>query len=69
LLRACRHVRESLSDGLDEPLTGFAKLRLRLHLVYCPACRRVARSLERTVELLGQLKDDEGVNDPSADGP
>jgi anti-sigma factor RsiW len=36
-------------------LSGFDRLRYRLHMAVCPPCRAYARGLEQTVEALGEL--------------
>jgi predicted anti-sigma-YlaC factor YlaD len=56
---SCNHARGSFSDHLDGvPVTGFKGLTLRLHLAFCPRCRRFYRSLQATVQALQGLRDE-----------
>lgn len=45
LLDNCRNVSRMLSDGLDRELPLAARVRLRLHLLICAGCTRLARQL------------------------
>jgi predicted anti-sigma-YlaC factor YlaD len=48
-------VRERLSDYLDDALGRRDRRRIQAHLKGCPSCHAFARTLSRTVALLGQL--------------
>ncbi len=57
-LDPCRTVRPHFSDHLDgEPLPLVKGLLVRFHLLVCPPCKRVHRSLVATREALGALRD------------
>lgn len=56
--RLCRGVRPHFSDHLDGvALAPHVALGVRLHLTFCPMCRRTYRSLEATRLALGALRD------------
>lgn len=60
---ACRLARPHFSDHLDgEPLSAGAAFAVRMHLTFCPMCRRTYASLRATREALRALAD----GDPSA---
>ena len=48
-------VREHLSEYLDGGLSEGEHERIRDHLEGCPACRAFGTTLERVIELAGQL--------------
>ena len=55
MLPTCREVAEQLSEEIDQPITGFKKFKLKLHLLMCVHCRRYKEQLElssKTVDLL-----------------
>jgi len=56
---SCNQVQRLLSDALDGELPPLTRLRLRLHLALCRPCAAVRDSLERTVNCLNALRDDE----------
>ena len=56
MVGSCEETRELLSAHVDDELTGFRRLRVRLHLAGCDACSAVARSLRQTVEHLHELQ-------------
>jgi predicted anti-sigma-YlaC factor YlaD len=57
-LDPCRAVRPHFSDHLDgQQLPFFLGLFVRFHLLVCPPCRRVRRSLDATREALQALRD------------
>ena len=43
---SCRKATELLSASLDRPLTRMERVRLRVHLVICTACRRYRRQIQ-----------------------
>jgi anti-sigma factor RsiW len=61
LLERRRYMREHrwthahLSDYLDDDLTTRERQRVEDHVGICPHCRRVLRTLRRTLESLTQL--------------
>jgi anti-sigma factor RsiW len=61
LLQRRRYMREHnwthahLSDYLDQDLTDAERERVEDHLSMCPHCRRVLRTLRRTLESLMSL--------------
>ena len=58
--RLCRGVRPHFSDVLDgEPLPPLATFAVKMHLTFCPMCRRTFRSLEATREAVRALRDAE----------
>lgn len=55
MLPTCREVAEQLSEEIDQPLTGFKKFKLKIHLLMCVHCRRYSQQLNlsrKTVDLL-----------------
>jgi predicted anti-sigma-YlaC factor YlaD len=56
--RLCRGVRPHFSDHLDgQRLPVHLAVAVRLHLAFCPMCRRTWRSLEATRAALVALRD------------
>ena len=54
----CGHARAHFSCQLDgQPLPFFTRLMVRFHLLICPPCRRVNRSLQATQAALHALRD------------
>ncbi len=54
----CEHVRDAFSDRLDGvSVGGWKGLWVRLHLAFCPRCKRFYRTLEATTDALHALKD------------
>jgi hypothetical protein len=54
----CRGPRTGFSDHLDgEKLPFWESFKVRLHLLVCPPCRRVRRSLDATRGALSALRD------------
>lgn len=45
LIPSCREVSELLSQGQDRPLSAMERLRVRVHLPLCEACRNFSRQL------------------------
>lgn len=39
----CKQATELVSQGLDRKLTGWERLKLKLHLAICDACSRFVR--------------------------
>ena len=64
----CRHVRARLSDLRDGEIGGVYGAYLRFHSTVCPPCRRVRRSLERTMSLLSSLRDEPVLDDSASAG-
>jgi predicted anti-sigma-YlaC factor YlaD len=68
----CSLARRHFSDHLDgQPLPLLTSLHVRCHLLICPPCRRVRRSLEATRAALLALKDADVAADdePPYDSP
>lgn len=56
--RLCRGVRPYFSDHLDgQRLPVHVAVGVRLHLAFCPMCRRTWRSLEATRTALAALRE------------
>lgn len=51
----CAETRDRLSAHLEDELRGRERKRVLRHLVRCPHCRQMLRSLARTVEGLRSL--------------
>ncbi|TQV89155.1 hypothetical protein [Aliikangiella coralliicola] len=59
MLPSCKQVAEQLSENIDQPVTGFRWLKLKLHLLMCAYCRRYGSQIEissKTINLMGQEK-------------
>lgn len=54
---SCDQTRDQLSGYLEGELRGLRRLRVRMHLAGCSACRAALRSLRKTVERLAELGD------------
>lgn len=55
MLPSCKQVTEMLSENLDQPISGYRRFKLKLHLMMCRYCRRYGDQLSlasRTFELL-----------------
>lgn len=55
---SCDQVARELSDALDGEVSLWRQLQIRMHLAMCQVCREVASSLERTVDVLHDLRDE-----------
>lgn len=44
----CRDIAHQASDYLDQQLTGWQRVRFRIHLLYCYYCRRFVNHLRIT---------------------
>ena len=56
--RLCRGVRPHFSAHLDAvPLPLHVATAVRLHLTFCPMCRRTYHSLQQTRSALADLRD------------
>jgi predicted anti-sigma-YlaC factor YlaD len=53
----CREVRAQMSDYLDGDLDRHAAAGVEHHARWCPNCRRMLRTLRRTIAGLGSLRD------------
>jgi len=42
----CKTVSRKVSAAMDEPITLADRLRVRMHLLMCPACRRFEQQME-----------------------
>jgi len=67
----CREASQLQSDGLDRELTLMERIRLRMHLLICGACRNYAENLELLNNLFHglrkQTEEDESITLPSSD--
>lgn len=54
----CKRVREQMSDYADGQLSAPRRAFVRMHLAMCEECERLYRSLQTTVSLLAELKDE-----------
>ena len=54
---SCDQVARELSDAIDGETPLWTRMQMRLHLAMCRTCRRVAGSLEHTVDVLHSLRD------------
>jgi anti-sigma factor RsiW len=62
---SCGEVARHMSDYVEGDLSGFKHRRFARHLARCERCQAVLRSLRRTLESLGRLRDVELAPDPS----
>lgn len=53
----CKGVREQMSEYGDGQLNPARRAFIRMHLAMCKECERLYRSLQTTVSLLAELKD------------
>jgi hypothetical protein len=66
---ACKHVRAHMSDALDGEVRGLYGAYVWFHSRVCIPCRRVRRSLKRTVSLLHELRDESAPGDDPSRPP
>ncbi len=64
----CEHAERLLSDATERKLCRAEIWRLRLHLAYCRACRRVRRQLDFLRRAAHQLNDQLETGDWSVPG-
>lgn len=55
VLPKCRKVAEQLSENIDEPITGFKKFLLKLHLKMCSYCQRYGKQIELSSKTIDSL--------------
>lgn len=55
----CKQASELFSQGLDRNLSGWERLKLRLHLAVCNACRNFARQAEFLRRAIKRLAEEE----------
>jgi hypothetical protein len=55
LNESCEDMSGLISRQMDEPLPFWSRLEIRLHLLYCSACRRYRRQLRLIREGLRQF--------------
>jgi anti-sigma factor RsiW len=53
--RDCEHVRELMSDYVDDELAPDERGRVERHVAFCPRCRTVLANLRLTVGALSTL--------------
>lgn len=58
LMYSCRRVAELLSQRLDEPLSLFDEMRLKLHLSMCGNCSHVADQIAAVHKASAELLSD-----------
>lgn len=46
MLPSCKEVVQMLSENMDQPIMGYRKFKLKLHLIMCKHCRRYGEQLE-----------------------
>ncbi len=51
----CRDVTDLVTEYLEGRMSLADRVRFRLHIAVCPACKRYMRQMEMTVETLGEL--------------
>ena len=62
-MMSCRELTELASDYLDGRLSTPARLRVRLHLLMCNACRRYIAQVHAVIGALGRLGPPERPSD------
>ncbi len=55
MLPKCREVAEQLSENIDQPVTGFKRFKLKLHLLLCAYCRRYGKQIELSSDTLNSI--------------
>jgi hypothetical protein len=55
----CREVVEVLTDYLEEALPAARRVVLEQHLVFCEGCDRYLVQLRTTIDLTGQLQEED----------
>lgn len=66
-MQSCEQVKEQLSDAIDGQLPWWRLALVRVHVAMCDQCGPIARSLSRTVSLLGSLRDAEPLHPDRSD--
>jgi len=57
LMLTCQEVALLVSDYLDDRMTGWERIKFRIHVAMCKDCREWLRQLEITTDLLGHAPD------------
>lgn len=57
LTMKCDEVADLVSSGLDRDLSAFERFQVRLHLLYCSACRRYRKHLLLIRQVLSSVGD------------
>lgn len=68
MMISCKHASQLISKSLDQRLSFFERLSLRLHLLICKVCTRFRQQLyilqSAMKELLKQTENDETIQLP-----
>jgi len=54
-LPSCREIAEQLSENLDQPLTGWRAIKMKIHLMMCAYCQRYGRQMELTSQTIRSI--------------
>jgi predicted anti-sigma-YlaC factor YlaD len=63
----CKEVVELVNDYLSATMTAADRARFADHLAECPACTSYLEQMKTTIELTGQLREDELSDDMKCD--
>ncbi|QMT40500.1 zf-HC2 domain-containing protein [Neisseria shayeganii] len=55
----CKQAASLISQSQDRPLSRSEKWRLRLHLCFCPHCRRYEKQLDTIRSSMRQMRDEQ----------
>ena len=55
----CRQIVELVTDYVEGALPPADRVRFEKHLVYCPGCVYYLDQMQKTLELVGELKEDD----------
>ncbi len=56
----CQDITAKISESLDHPVSCPDKIRIRIHLITCSACRRYRDQLVQITNLVSRLSDETG---------
>ena len=53
---SCKHIVGQGSDYLEDELSFWRKVEMKLHLLICVRCRRYVKQLKQTIAMLAQRR-------------
>ncbi|HEY0847670.1 MAG TPA: zf-HC2 domain-containing protein [Noviherbaspirillum sp.] len=60
----CKEIHRLTSEGMDRELTYIERVRVRLHLMVCTACRNFTGQMELLRRAMRQIMPDSDGEDP-----
>ena len=63
MLPNCKQIAELASENLDTPLTGIARLKMKIHLMMCKHCGTYVHQMQLSSKTIGFMDTHSGPND------